>query len=217
MTLPVQSRRTLWSSALSGEYETMLKAAASPETQALIQLEREAYQAWLGAYESCLAARFPDDADAVDGRMADQLMRHSAMLCWLNHPEEPAPASFAALPNDSAVAPPERCVLEARVENGELIRSVELCDAHRTIARAAALVPADQARTLWSMSLANLNESLEADPGALRTEQEAFETWLGVYEALIGQLRPDQPDTAAGLASEALMEYVVERCALSAR
>lgn len=224
VTLPAQSRKLLWTSALDLEYETLLGQVGSEADKTVIQQEREAFQAWFSAYGEYLTAQFPNEAEYVDTVLTDQLMRHCAILCWLAHPEEPAPevaVSFSA----ASPSAPDCCTREEIIQENGVVSSIRLCGAHNAMAVAASAMPPEQALMLWRMSETNLIEGMTENAGGslrgmvrnslITTEQDSFAQWLDSLEQLIRLLRPGEPDTATVMVTDALFQYIVDRCAMT--
>ena len=78
---------------------------------------------------------------------------------------------------------------------------------------------------LWRMSETNLIEGMtENADGSLRgmvrnslitTEQDSFAHWLDSLEQLIRLFRPGEPETATVMVTDALFQYIVDRCAMT--
>lgn len=221
-SLPVQNRKVLWSSALDLEYVTLLGQVGS---EAVIQQEREAFQAWLTAYEELLKAQYPNDAEYVETVLTDQMMRHCAILCWLSHPDAPAPE--AAVPVSAASSnAPECCKREKVIQEKGVISRIHLCGTHNTMAIVTSSMPPEQALMLWRISENNLIEGLTGnDDGDLQgmvrksllsTEQDSFASWLDSLEQLVRFFRPDEPETAARMVTDVLILHIVDRCSMNA-
>ena len=213
-SLPTQSKNLLWSSALEMEYQTLLSKASSEDDKAVIQQEREAFEAWLEAYSSYLQAAYPDwGTTFVQEELVSQRMRQCARLCCLNHENAPLPAPPAFTGTASALAP-EHC--------GPGETGTQLCETHRTMSIAAAAVGGEQGQMLWRMAEQTQRDSLLAETesgprgavyrGLITSEGEAFALWLESFGRLIALQRPEEPEAAAAFTTEQLMEYVIDRC-----
>ncbi len=214
--MPSQARVTMWASALESEYDAFLKQAATDGDKAIIQSERASFGEWLNAHEAYLRLVHPDDEDAVNTALADQLLRHCQTLCGLRHPGFTL-GSGQTVMFDTSPSAPDRCLYEeTAVENGS-VSHIILCGVHRAIANASAVMPAAQSRIIWRASQDGMfnGAPIASDPGnhdIITAELGTFERWLDAYGALITYALPDDPEAASTMQEEALMEYTIGLC-----
>ena len=73
----------LWTDALEAEYDAMLAGADEAEKE-LIGAEKAAFEAWLAAYRTALAAETADDAQAAE-KAAKVIREKTEEICYEHH------------------------------------------------------------------------------------------------------------------------------------
>ena len=189
-----QNAQALWRNALDKEYRILI-SAGTDGAPAAVNAMKQNDEACLNAYRALLEQLLPDDPEAVEQAVAEQLMNRVTDLCYMMHNAPKAPrdsllnGSYAAL-DFSGNGPCGFRVLETSAN--KVTYEAGLCEVHAGIdstvtelltaesmagARAAILLKAQRA---WQTALDGKINAMyrEASPEA-RSAIAAWRTALG--------------------------------------
>ena len=215
-----------WTEALNAEYDALL-ADATEDEQTLVVGEKALFFAQLACLKDALALTRPELT--VAERMANQLMRKTAELCYARHtaPENRTDSLYnphEALPEAEA---PALCGVHTEITAGGIAWTETLCATHSPAEAAAlnlleeAATPEDRAEAwrsvaqIWLTALnsaANARWQAAAEQGReiIAAERVAFDKWLAAQEDLLNLLYPGRPVTTGERVARLLRERVLE-------